>query len=126
MPPREWKLRVDDILECIGAVASYTAGMAYHEFVADRRTADAVLRNITVIGEAATHIPEEIRAHYPDVPWKAMRAMRNLVVHAYFGVSLKVVWETARHDLPDLADVLRGVLQKEEAREREEEHSDDA
>jgi uncharacterized protein with HEPN domain len=127
VPPREWRLRLEDILECIAAVSEYTAGMRYDEFAADRRTADAVLRNIAVIGEAATHVPEEVRVRYPGVPWKAMRAMRNLVVHAYFGVSLKIVWETARHDLPDLVDVLRSVLQEEEeARDSEEDRPDDA
>ena len=80
MSPRDWRLRVQDILEAIAAIQGYTAGMEYSVFTRDRRTVDAVLRNITVIGEAASRIPEAIQAASPDIPWADMRDMRNIVV----------------------------------------------
>ena len=83
------------------------------EFAADAKTLKAVLANVAIIGEAATHLPEEITSRYPDVPWRAMRAMRNFVIHAYFSVEPAIVWETVRNNLPDLATRLRDILDGE-------------
>ncbi|UCF82816.1 MAG: DUF86 domain-containing protein, partial [Desulfobacteraceae bacterium] len=69
MPLRDWKLRIKDIV-------------------------DAVIRNLTVIGEAAGHVPDDIVSAYPDIPWRDMRDMRNFVVHEYFGISDKIIWDT--------------------------------
>jgi uncharacterized protein with HEPN domain len=73
---------VADILDAIAAIQQHTAGMDHNTFAADRKTVDAVIRNITVIGEAARCIPSEVGDCAPDVPWKDMRDMRNVVVHA--------------------------------------------
>ena len=78
-------------------------------FRADRRTLDAVLRNLTVIGEAARHTPEGFRARFPDVPWLEMADMRNVVVHEYFGVDAGILWLTATRDVPNLEAVLETV-----------------
>jgi uncharacterized protein with HEPN domain len=68
MPPREWRLRIADILDAIAAIQSYTQEMDYEMFIQDRRTVDAVLRNLTVIGEAATYVPDDIVARHPEIP----------------------------------------------------------
>lgn len=91
MPPREWKLRIEDILESIGKIERYTAGMSFVDFLADERTVDAVVRNFTIIGEAARHIPGEIVNRYPGVAWPAMRGLRNVVVHEYSSVDLETI-----------------------------------
>ena len=85
MPPRNWPLRVDDILEAIARVERYTAGMSLEEFSADDRTIDAVIRNFEIIGEAAGAIDPELRDRHPEIPWREMRGMRNIVAHAYLG-----------------------------------------
>ncbi len=90
---RDWKFRIEDILEAITAARTYTAGMDLDGFIRDRRTVDAVVRNLIIIGEAAVHVPEEVCQRSPDVPWIDMRAMRNFIVHEYFGVSEKVIWD---------------------------------
>lgn len=109
MPERDWRVRVEDILEAIGRIRRYTEGMSEREFRENELVQDALIRNFTVIGEAARHVPEEIEDSHPEVPWTRMRAMRNLVVHEYFGVDLKIVWDTVYEDLPGLAESLKGV-----------------
>jgi uncharacterized protein with HEPN domain len=66
---REWRFRLEDILESVGWIQRYTAGLTYDEFRLDRRTVDAAIRNFQVIGEAARHVPPEVEARYPQVPW---------------------------------------------------------
>lgn len=113
MPPRDWRLRINDILEAIAKVERYTAGMTFQAFCADERTVDAVVRNLTVIGEAARHLPPEIEARHPELPWARLRGVRNVVVHEYFGVDLNILWETAKRNLPPLVPLLHGVLEHE-------------
>ena len=113
MPLREWKLRIEHILEALDRIGRYTQGMTFEEFAADERTIDAVVRNFTVIGEAARHVPAEVTSQYPSLPWREMWDMRNIVVHAYFGVSEQILWDTIQTDLPPLLAPLREVLERE-------------
>ncbi len=113
MPSRNWKLRIQDILESIDAVLSYVTGMTFEDFVRDRRTVDAVVRRFTIIGEAAGHVPEEICNLNPEIPWADMRAMRNFVVHEYFGVDEKTLWDTIHEDLPGIMEPLQRLLDQE-------------
>ncbi len=110
MPPRQWQLRIEDILDAIGKVTAYTAGMTFEQFCGDDRTIDAVVRNLTVIGEAASHVPDDVRARYPELPWAKMRGMRHVVTHEYFGVDLSIVWETIGGNLAGLVPSLRRIL----------------
>ena len=111
MPRRDWTFRVQDILDAIAAIRDYTESMEFPDFIADRRTVDAVIRNLIIVGEAATHIPDEVSARHPVIPWVEMRAMRNLVVHEYFGVSDTILWDTVRRDLPAVDEPLRKLLE---------------
>lgn len=112
MPYRTWLFRVNDILDAITAIQQYIAGMSYEDFVADRKTVDAVIRNLIIIGEAAGHIPDEICQAQPEVPWTDMRAMRNFVVHEYFGVSDKILWDTVQMNLPPLIRLFQELTEK--------------
>jgi len=113
MPPRGWRMRIEDILDAIGRIQDYTRGMTFEAFSHDRKTIDAVVRNITVIGEAAGNIPPAVAERHDEIPWREMRDFRNVVVHAYFCVDLKVLWDTVRVDLPPLVDPLRRLLSVE-------------
>jgi len=104
--PRNWKFRIEDILESLELISEYTRSMNYKNWKKDRKTIDAVIRNLEVIGEAATHIPDDIQDQYPDVPWYQMKGMRNLLIHEYFGVDLDVLWRTIQDDLPALKEKL--------------------
>jgi uncharacterized protein with HEPN domain len=114
MTTRDWRVRIDDILEAIDKIERYTAGLTNHDtFAADEKTADAVLRNFEIIGEAAGHVPSAVQARYPAVPWAKMRGMRNVVLHGYQDVDLEIVWDTLRNDLPPLVPQLREILERE-------------
>jgi len=117
MPPRYWLFRVRDILDSIGAIESHVSDMTYEQFARDRKTVDAVIRNLTIIGEAAANIPLSAQECYPYVPWDEMRRMRNVVVHVYFGVDLPVVWQTLQDDLPPLKAQLDDILRDMERNE---------
>ena len=108
---RDWRFRVRDILAAVNAIAEYTAGMTFEEFVADRRTRDAVVRNLMTMGESVRWIPDVIMSEHPALPWRTMRGVRNVVVHEYFGVSNRIIWDTAKRNLPPLVAPLRTILE---------------
>ncbi len=107
---REWDIRIDDMVAAVDKILRYTAGMDKAAFAADERTIDAVVRNLIVIGEAAAHVPEDVVAASPQIPWARMRGMRNLAVHEYFGIDVNVLWDTVTGNLPSLPPLLRELL----------------
>ncbi len=107
---RDWRFRVRDILAAVEAILEYTDGMSFEAFAADRRTKDAVVRNLVTMGESIRWIPEPILLAHPAVPWRTMRGVRNVVVHEYFGVDDSILWATVRHELPQLTPLLEKVL----------------
>ncbi len=96
MPHRDWKFRIQDIMDAVGTISRYTQGMELNTFIDDRRTVDAVVRNLMIIGEAAVHVPEDSCLKHPEIPWYEMRGMRNFVVHEYFRASDSVIWDTVQ------------------------------
>jgi len=110
MPPRVWRVRVEDILEAIERVLSWTEGSSLDEFEEDDRTIQAVAYNLLIIGEAASAIPESVQRRYPEIPWAKMRGMRNLLAHEYHDVDPAIVWQTVQSNLPQLVPALQGML----------------
>lgn len=108
---RDYGLYLQDILESIDRINEYVFGMVYEDFVSDPRTVDAVVRNLEVIGEASKCIPEEVRQRCPQIEWPKIVGLRNMLIHAYFGVSLPIVWDVVTSKLADLADACRELLQ---------------
>jgi uncharacterized protein with HEPN domain len=107
---REWRLRIEDILESISRIEQYTFRHSADSFDDDQLVIDAVVRNLEIIGEAATHIPAEVRQQHPEIPWNEMKGMRNLLAHEYFGVSTAIVWATTQDNLPPLKPLLEKIL----------------
>lgn len=114
MLPREWTVRITDMLDAIAKIERYTDGMSYEQFEADERTIDAVIRNLGIIGEAARHVPFEITQTYPDIAWAEMIGMRNFVIHQYGVVNLATIWQTVREDLPTLTPLLEAMLRDQQ------------
>jgi len=112
VPPRNWKIRISDILESIARIQRHTNGFDFDKFEADEKTIDAVIRNLEIIGEAARHVPREIQAQYPDLPWAEMQTMRNIVIHHYHGVNLKIIWQTVQEDLPSIISRLKQISEE--------------
>ena len=110
MPPRDIRLRIEDMLEAIQRIETHSAGLTADQFRQDQKTFDAVVRNLEVIGEAASHLDDEVTALRPAVPWADVRAIRHVLVHEYFGVDVGIVWETVVRDLPVLRRELEELL----------------
>lgn len=110
MSRRDWQDRIRDILDAIAEIQKFTRGMAYESFREDDKSIRAIEMNFIIIGEAANQIPEEIEEEYPEIPWGLMRAMRNRIVHAYFNVDEKLMWDTVQNDLPPLIPLLEKLL----------------
>ena len=108
--PRDYRVFLDDIVEATSKVLEYTSGLSYEQFCADRKTIEAVVWNLQVIGEAVKNIPEEIRSQHPDVPWRDMAGLRDIIVHQYFGIKLDVIWKVIQKDLPRVEHLIREIL----------------
>lgn len=107
---RAWPQRVRDMIDASREIRSFVAGMTFEQFKADPRTMKAVLADFNIIGEAAAHVPESIKQAHPIVAWRQARAMRNVIVHVYFAVDAKTVWDTIRNDLPGMEADLERLL----------------
>ena len=110
MPPRDWAFRVQDILDAITKIQRFTSDVDFEAFGNDEELLDAVVHNLTVIGEAANHIPAEITARNPEIPWRQMIDLRNFSVHACWNLRPSVIWDTIQNDLPPLVEPLRRLL----------------
>jgi uncharacterized protein with HEPN domain len=96
---------IDHILQAANEACSFVEGLNKDDFLTDRRTQKAVVMSLVIVGEAATKMMDtypEFTLHYPDVPWRSMRGMRNRIAHGYFDINLDVVWDTVQIALPDL------------------------
>lgn len=103
---------VQDILDSILDIESFIKGMSFEEFRKDRKTINAVVRSIEVIGEASKKIPETITANYPGVPWKKMAGMRDKLIHEYFGIDLEILWKVAKEDIKSIRPAVRKILRE--------------
>jgi uncharacterized protein with HEPN domain len=107
---RSWRLFLGDILEAADRVQRYANGKDLPAFVADEMAYDAVLRNLHIIGEAAKAIPADVRQGHPDVDWKGMAGLRDVLAHAYFGLDDATLWDVVTTKVPKLRDQVRRIL----------------
>jgi len=108
--PRDYRLYLQDILAAIGAIREYMQGQSLGTLVADRKTTDAVVRNLELVGEAVKSIPTEVKERCPDVEWKKIAGLRDILVHQYFGIDLEIVWDVVQNKLPVLERQVRTIL----------------
>ena len=107
---RDYKNYLQDVLEAIASIREYTVGFSLETLAGDRKTIDAVVRNLEVIGEAVKGIPESVRSRHPEVEWKRVAGLRDILIHQYFGVNVKIVWDIAQNKLPSLEQAVRSLL----------------
>lgn len=110
---RNFDLYLEDILEAIQAIESYIEGINFEKFKDIPIMIDAVLRQLTIIGEASHHLPENVK-NKMNVPWEKVVAIRNRLIHGYFDVELKVTWDTAKKDVQDLKKEIKKYLRSKE------------
>jgi len=111
MSNRHWPLLVEDILECIGRIEQYVAGLQLDAFKASQITVDATVRNLEIIGEASRNIPQDVKEDHPEIEWAKIVGLRNRVIHEYFGVDLDIIWRIINEELPTLKAQMRKLLQ---------------
>lgn len=108
---------IEDIIDAMNKALKFIEGISYEEFARDDKTIFAVIRAIEVVGEAVKKIPEETREKYPEIPWKGMAGMRDKVIHGYFGVDVRVVWDTVKKRIPEVKPLFERILSELEEEE---------
>ena len=107
---RNITIYIKDIVQNMRDAEEFIQGIDYKRFEADKKTFNAVVRAIEVIGEAAKHVPESVRSKYPALPWKEMAGMRDKVIHFYFGINRELVWLVVKERIPSIRPLLEQIL----------------
>jgi len=107
---RSVELYIKDIIEYMERAEEYLRGLTFEQFLKDRKTCDAVVRCIEIIGEATKNVPDEIRKRYPSIPWRDMAGMRDKCIHGYFTVDFEAVWLVVKEEIPKLKPLIKEVL----------------
>lgn len=104
---RSPKLYVEDILDAITQIESYTKQISLEHFSQDRMRYDAVLRNLEVIGEAVKKLPPELKKEHPKIEWSKISGLRDIISHAYFGVDVQIIWDIILNKIPKLKETIK-------------------
>ncbi len=107
---REYRVYLDDILESVERIEKYTKGISYEEFSSSSIYIDAVARNLEIIGEAVKNLPSEIKQKYPEVGWKKIAGLRDILIHEYFGIDSRIIWDIIANKLPELKNSVKRIL----------------
>ena len=111
MRRRDYRDYLQDIIDSINDIEDFTKNMSFEDFAIDKKTINAVIRSLEVIGEATKSIPKSFRDRYPFIPWRKMAGMRDKMIHEYFGVDVRILWETIKRDIPPLKPLIWSVLE---------------
>ena len=109
---REYRAYLKDILDSIKKIEKYTKGLFFDKFANDELIQDGVVRNLEIIGEAVKNIPEDIKSEYPAIDWKKIAGLRDILVHAYFGIDIEIVWDVVKNKIPDLEQSILEMFKK--------------
>lgn len=111
---RDYRAYLKDIFESVNKIEKYTKRLSFDDFEDDGLIQDAVVRNLEIIGEAAKNIPEEVKKKKSDVEWKKIAGLRDILVHAYFGIDAEVVWDIVKNKIPELKKRITELLAETE------------
>ena len=109
---REYKAYLKDILDSIKKIERYTKGMFFDKFTTNELIQDGVVRNLEIIGEAVKNIPDNVKSEYPDIDWRKIAGLRDILVHAYFGIDKEIVWDVVKNKIPDLKQSILEMFKK--------------
>lgn len=108
-----YKVYLDDILRSIEKIEKYTEKIrSYSEFSKRELIADGVIRNLEIIGEAIKNLPEELKKKHPEIEWKKIAGLRDILTHAYFGIDLNIIWDLVKNKLPILKESIKEILEQ--------------
>lgn len=116
MKRRDYRDYLQDIIDSINDIEDFIRGMGFEDFKRDRKTINAVVRSIEIIGEATKKIPKALKDKHREVPWKKMTGMRDKLIHEYFGVDVEILWKTAKDDIPSLKQPVQNILKSLETK----------
>jgi len=100
--PRDYKAYLGDIIGSINKIERYTNNMSFQDFLQNELVQDGVVRNLEIIGEAVKKIPDNIKRQKPDIEWKKIAGLRDILIHDYFGVDVVIVWDIIKNKIPVL------------------------
>jgi uncharacterized protein with HEPN domain len=109
---RDYRLYIEDILDCVVKIQQFTSGMKYEEFVTDEKTNTAVIHKLEIMGEATKNVPRDVKARYKNVPWNDMSRMRDKLSHGYFGIRYEIVWKVIQEKLPEIKPIIENILKE--------------
>lgn len=112
---RDYILYLEDMLASMDRIKEYLGDMEFNKFKMTYMVVDAIIRNFEIIGEASKNVPSEIKERYPEIPWKKMYGLRNLIAHEYFGIDYEMIWEISKYNLPQNSIDLRNLVKKEKS-----------
>ena len=112
---REFILYLEDMFQSMQRIEEYLGDLDFKKFKMTHIVVDAVVRNFEIIGEASRKIPSDIQEEYPEIPWRKMYGLRNLIAHEYFGIDYEMIWEIAKNNLPQNRKDLQKIIEKEKA-----------
>ncbi len=112
---REFILYLEDMFQSMQRIEEYLGDLDFRKFKMTYMVVDAIIRNFEIIGEASKNIPPEIQEKYPEIPWRKMYGLRNLIAHEYFGIDYEMIWEIEKNNLPQNLYDLVIIIEKEKA-----------
>lgn len=113
---RDDKFYLSDILEAVKRIEKYTKGLTLGKLKKDDLVVDGVVRNLEIIGEAVKNIPAQVKELHPEIEWKKIAGLRDILAHEYFGIDLDVVWDIIKHKLPILKAQVNRILRRKNKR----------
>jgi uncharacterized protein with HEPN domain len=108
--PRDHRAYLDDILEAIQRIEQYTASLTLEGLKADQLIQDGVVRNLEIIGEAVKKLPEELKNLQPEIEWRKIAGLRDILAHEYFGIDVEIIWDVVKQKLPTLKAAVNNLL----------------
>ena len=112
MSKRSTQFLLEDILEACQKILSYTSGMSFEEFTTNNLIIDAVARNFEIIGEATGRLPEDFRSAHPEIEWQFIIALRNRIIHEYFGINYEIIWNIREENIPVLINFIKQAIEE--------------
>lgn len=107
---RDYKLFLDDIIQCCEKISRFINGLSYNQFITNEIIFDAVMYNLEIIGEAVKNIPQELKDKHDEINWRKIAGLRDVIIHEYFGIDTEIIWDIVTNKLSELYNQIKSLL----------------